>query len=131
MATDHPTTYRAYLRTLVRKDVGALDIDLSACIAEEGTDTPRHDLERALTSRPVRLPVVPRNDQEQMMRIRRPMCLPQVFEVVVVRRSSTALDLSDHPAPRSQTEEEVRSSLRDEAALGRQDHLFAELQFKT
>ena len=85
-----------------------------------------HNLERTLPGRPVRLPVVPRHDQEQVMRIRRQVRLPQILEIVVVGGGSTALDLGDHSTPWPQTEEEVRSSLRHEAALRRQHHLFAE-----
>ena len=124
----HP---RAWQELLIGEDVRAQDVDLPTGISEEGTDPPRHNLEGTLSGRPVCLPIVPRDDQEQMVRIRRQMRLPKVLEIVIVRGGSPSLDLSDHPAPGPQSEEEVRSSLSHEAALGSKHHLFTEPQFET
>ena len=54
--------------------------------------------------------------------------LPQVLEVVVVRRGAAALDFGDDPAARAQGVDEVGTRVGDEALAGREDDFLPEAE---
>ena len=54
--------------------------------------------------------------------------LPQVLEVVVVRRGAAALDFGDDPAARAQGVDEVGTRVGDKALAGREDDFLPEAE---
>jgi len=105
--------------------VGAEYVDFSSRVAEERAESARDDLERPLTSGPVGLPVVRRNNQEEVMSVRRNVRFPEVLEVVVVRRRPAALYLSDdlvaylhQSPPATQCARSVQLTSTDQRTVG-------------
>lgn len=114
----------------VGEDVCAEDVDLPPGVPEEGAEASCHQLERTFTSRAIGPPVVPRNDQEQVVGVGRDVRLPEILQIVVVGGRTAPLDLGDDPSSRAEAEEEVRSRLSHESSLRSQDHLLAEPELK-
>ena len=110
----------------IGEDVCCQDVDLPPGVPEEGAESSCHYLERAFPSRAIGLPVVTRDDEEQMVRVGRYVRLPDVLQIMVVGGRTAPLDLGDDPATRSEAEEEVGSRLRHEPGLSGEDHLLAE-----
>lgn len=106
----------------------AENVNLSSRFPEESTQASGHNTERSLSRRAVRLPIVVRDDQEQVMRICGDVRLPQVLEIVIVGRRPTPFDLSQDASSLSDREEEIRACLCDQSALRGEHHLRAEPQ---
>jgi hypothetical protein len=104
------------------------DVDLTAGIAEEGAEATSDDAERAFAGAAIWLPVVHRNDEEQVVCIGGDVRLPEILKVVIVGRRASSLDLGEDPASAIEPEEEVRASLGDETVLRGQDDFFTETQ---
>ena len=66
----------------------AEDVNLRAGVPEEGTDPPGDDLERALSRGAVGLPVVVRDDEEEVVGVGGDVRLPQILQVVVTSTSA-------------------------------------------
>ncbi len=103
----------------------AEDIDLATGVTEEAAQTAYDTVVRVFACSAGFVPVRVGHDEEEVLGIVRDVRLPEVFEVMVVRRRASALYLRDDTPARAEWEDEVGSCPCDEAVVGRQHNLGA------
>lgn len=112
----------------VAEHMSACYVDLAPRISEERSQPSPYEWERLLAHGTVGAEVHVRHDQEQMMGSRADMCLPDVLQVVVVRRGPASLDLREHATLWTERIEEVRPRPCDQPVLWREDDLLSEVE---
>jgi len=112
----------------VAEDMEADDVDLASGIAEERSQAKQDPGVGVLACSAGLVPVGVRDNEEQVLGIRSDVRLPEVLEVVVVRRGATALDLGDDAAARSEAVDEIRPCVGDEAVAGGEYDFLAETE---
>lgn len=94
----------------VSEDVEAHDVNLATRITEEGAESMGDPEKRPLAGQAIWPPIRERDDQEQVLRVRRNMSLPQVLEVMVVGDGGSRTRRCPDSAPSTEPEVEVWTS---------------------
>jgi hypothetical protein len=112
----------------VAEDVDAEDVDLSSFVAEECSEAAGNQRERLSAWGAIGAPIVVRHDQEEVLGVRSDVRLPQILEVMVVRRGPATLNLGDDASPMREFEHKVRPRAGDEPLLRGQYDLLAKAE---